>query len=255
MFFKEKLITLLSYLRRTAKRALIKQAASLQDQRGLEIGGPSSFFGLRGGCPVYVFASIVDGVNFSTNTVWEGSIASGTNYKYFANKVGEQFIAEATALPQIQDSSYDFLLSCHSLEHVANPLKALMEWNRVLKPGGKIVLVLPDKDFTTDCKRPFTTFEHLKDDLKNGVDEHDKTHFDEIIEFYQQPTIANPDEKSRSASELLATNYVDRVAHHHVFNDDTVRKALEFAGFEILLQQKMQPFHMIAVARKIKGRR
>ncbi len=47
-------------------------------------------------------------------------------------------------LPMIKSDSADFVISRHSLEHVIDPVKALYEWRRILKPSGKILIVLPD---------------------------------------------------------------------------------------------------------------
>jgi SAM-dependent methyltransferase len=41
---------------------------------------------------------------------------------------------------------YDFCFASHVLEHIANPLKALQGWIRIVKPGGHIILVLPEKN-------------------------------------------------------------------------------------------------------------
>lgn len=40
---------------------------------------------------------------------------------------------------------FDFIVSHHSLEHMRDTEKTLREWLRVLKLGGKIVIVMPDK--------------------------------------------------------------------------------------------------------------
>jgi hypothetical protein len=42
--------------------------------------------------PIYVFASKVDGVSFSDDTVWEGKIFVGENYRYFQDKIDYQYI-------------------------------------------------------------------------------------------------------------------------------------------------------------------
>lgn len=44
------------------------------------------------------------------------------------------------------DGSVDFIIARHSLEHFIDPVQALAEWRRVLKPGGKMVVVLPDHE-------------------------------------------------------------------------------------------------------------
>lgn len=41
------------------------------------------------------------------------------------------------------DSFVDRLIATHVLEHLPNPVSVLKEWNRVVKPGGVISIVLP----------------------------------------------------------------------------------------------------------------
>ena len=40
---------------------------------------------------------------------------------------------------------YDFVFSSHSLEHIANPLKAISEWLRITKKDGYIIIIVPEK--------------------------------------------------------------------------------------------------------------
>jgi SAM-dependent methyltransferase len=238
-----------SYILQPSKRKLIKIAKGLSAQKGLEIGGPSLLFGLRGYFPVYIFAKQIDGVNFSNETVWEGALNEGENYKYFHGKIGYQYIAEATNLSKIADNSYDFILSCHSLEHVANPIKAIKEWNRVLKPGGSFVLVLPDKEFTFDVNRPYTTLQHLVDDYEKNLDEKDTTHFEEVIRLHDLSKDTGVKTKEELESRAL-NNFSNRCVHHHVFSLSLMKELLEYCGFSIIRQQKGEPFHLITVAEK-----
>ena len=136
--------------------------------------------------PIYKKAYSVDTVNFSTKTVWEKNIHEGNNFNYFRNKMGYQYILEATDLLTIEDCVYDFVLGSHCLEHIANPIKAIFEWKRVLKPGGVIVLILPEKSFTFDHRRQITSFDHLLEDFNTKVDESDLTHLDEILDLHDR---------------------------------------------------------------------
>lgn len=249
MKFVDLLITAISYFKQPKKRTLIKAALSLKEKEGVEIGGPSSFFGVKSSLPIYLFAKRIDGVNYSSETVWEGSLTQGETYRYYGDKLGTQYIAEATELKNIPDEKYDFLLSCHSLEHVANPIKALHEWKRVMKKGGLLVLILPDKRYTFDIDRPYTSFDHLVNDYKQGTDEHDTTHFEEILSYHN----IGRDAGLKSENELkekLKENYFIRTAHHHVFSQDVVKQMFEYSGFTVKHQQEANSLHLITLAVK-----
>jgi len=57
---------------------------------------------------------------------------------------GEVLIKEedATAL-SFEDNSFDRVIGAHVLEHLSQPHEILREWQRVLKPGGVLSLILP----------------------------------------------------------------------------------------------------------------
>lgn len=249
MTIKDKIITGISYLLHPRKRNLIKIAGQFKSQVGLEIGGPSAFFSIRSYLPIYLFAKRIDGVNFSNSTVWEGNISEGQNFVYYPGKKGYQYISEATDLSKIPSNIYDFILSCHCLEHTANPLKALNEWNRVLKKDGVIVLVLPDKNFTFDELRPVTGFEHLREDFESNVDEHDETHFAEVIKLHKIEKDNGVNTKEQLI-ERTNNNYSDRCVHHHVFDFTLIKRMLEYANFSVEKQQWVAPFHLVSIAKK-----
>jgi SAM-dependent methyltransferase len=215
---------------------------------GIEIGGPSELFKTL--LPLYKNIEKLDGVNFSYNTVWEGELRAGLNYNFFGNKRGVQFIFEATDLHQIKDKSYDFLLSSNCLEHIANPILALMEWKRVLKDGGSLVLALPNKKSNFDHKRPITLFNHIIDDYKNKVTEYDLTHLDEILKLHDLSLdpAAGSFETFRSRS---LENYSNRTLHHHVFDMDLIKSLLEYCGFDTVQNNEIKTdFIVLAIKRR-----
>jgi SAM-dependent methyltransferase len=73
---------------------------------------------------------------------------------------------DAQKLANVDDGCFDFLFSSHCLEHVRDPVEALGNWIRVVKPGGHLVIAVPDEDlyeqgvwpstFNTDHKMTFT---------------------------------------------------------------------------------------------------
>ncbi len=75
-------------------------------------------------------------------------------------------VAPGDELP-LPDGSEDFVVSSHVLEHFHNPIKALLEWYRVIRPGGIIFAIVPHKERTFDKDRPRTTLAHLIEDYRN----------------------------------------------------------------------------------------
>lgn len=60
--------------------------------------------------------------------------------------VYDQPQGDAQRLENVEDNSFDFLFSSHCLEHVRDPFEALRNWIRVVKPGGHLVINVPDED-------------------------------------------------------------------------------------------------------------
>ena len=57
------------------------------------------------------------------------------------------YYGHAGALP-FHDHTLDYVVASHVLEHVANPIAALAECYRVIRPGGILYLVVPDRRAT-----------------------------------------------------------------------------------------------------------
>jgi SAM-dependent methyltransferase len=64
-----------------------------------------------------------------------------------------QLSGDATKLPWFRDDVLDFVYSSHVLEDFVDIKAILIEWVRVLKPGGNLVLFCPDeKVYRRYCK-------------------------------------------------------------------------------------------------------
>lgn len=53
---------------------------------------------------------------------------------------------DAQFLKGLKDSTFDFVYSSHTLEHLVDPAIALKNWWRILKPNGYLILYLPHRD-------------------------------------------------------------------------------------------------------------
>jgi anaerobic magnesium-protoporphyrin IX monomethyl ester cyclase len=75
-------------------------------------------------------------------------------------------VANGDDIP-LPDESQDFIVSSHVIEHFPDPIKALIEWDRLVKPGGIIFMIVPHKERTFDKERDCTALEHLVEDFEN----------------------------------------------------------------------------------------
>jgi SAM-dependent methyltransferase len=100
-----------------------------------------------------------------------GGIDALGNYGEFFPRMGKVRVwdwpdGDAQLMQGVADNSLDFVYSSHCLEHVVDPRIALKNWFRILKPGGYMVVVVPDEDmyeqgifpstFNGDHKSTFT---------------------------------------------------------------------------------------------------
>jgi len=222
-----------------------------KSRSGLEIGGPSNIFGPRGIIPVYPVATRIDNCNFGNHTVWEGVICEGDTFIFNKEKApGRQYITEANNLQCIKDSSYDFVLSSHCIEHLANPLQGLAEWIRVLKQDGLLVLVVPHKDGTFDHRRPITSLEHLIQDYENQVDEGDMTHLDEILMLHDLSKDNGVKGDFQFFQERSKLNMENRCLHHHVFDTRLAVEVVNYMRLHILAVEIFRPYHVIIIGIK-----
>jgi len=53
---------------------------------------------------------------------------------------------DAQLMPGVADKSFDFVHSSHCLEHMQDVRIALDNWTRILKPGGYLIVTVPDED-------------------------------------------------------------------------------------------------------------
>jgi SAM-dependent methyltransferase len=148
--------------------------------------------------------------------------------------------------PDVLDGArYDCLLSSHTLEHLANPIGALLAWKRLLRPDACLLLVVPHRDRSFDRRRPITDFTHLLEDFHSGVGEDDMTHVEEALKLHDYQWGDGTDR--RAFREALRENFDRRTLHHHVFDTELVGRIVDFAGFQLRALEPCPLFHVIAV--------
>lgn len=138
-----------------------------------------------------------------------------------ASLVNPDIVASADALPMLADGSQDFIIANHLLEHLPDPIGALKEWHRVIRPGGILFLALPDKRQTFDIDRPRTTLEHLIADHLDGGAGSRLSHFEEYSRLVHHKIA---DDLTRDVEDLLKRDYS---IHFHVWIPDDIAELLD----------------------------
>ncbi len=136
--------------------------------------------------------------------------------------VEPDILGDAETLSSVDDSSFDFIISAHVIEHMKNPLLSLENWIRVLKPGGSLYLIVPDKRMIFDKNRSRTSLEHLILDYLQPSEERDFEHF---LDYAKNVHSKHGDLAIEEAQKLVRDDYS---IHFHVFIPTDILKLLNW---------------------------
>ena len=152
-------------------------------------------------------------------------------------------VGDAQDLSALADSSVDFVIANHLLEHLENPIGGLREMLRVIRPGGVLYLALPDPRVTFDVDRELTPVEHVVDEFRNGTGHTREAHFTEWVqnaekhvEWMQKAGVKTGPER---VQELLDLDYS---IHFHVWRPDTFLEFIVTATREAGLEMEILEF-------------
>jgi predicted SAM-dependent methyltransferase len=93
--------------------------------------------------------------------------------------VDPDIIDDCERLRTFCDDQLDFVIANHVLEHTEDPIRVLQHLVRVLRPGGVLLLTLPDARYTFDAGRRRTSVRHVLRDHELGPKESRNQHYRE----------------------------------------------------------------------------
>lgn len=102
--------------------------------RGVEIGAAS-----------YAPFAVPGTINVSTGDKDDRETYKGIQLAVCGSYLTVDIEAEADEIP-LEDNSQDYVIASHVLEHCSNPIACLLEWKRIVKPGGYIVIIVPKRE-------------------------------------------------------------------------------------------------------------
>jgi SAM-dependent methyltransferase len=144
-----------------------------------------------------------------------------------AELVDPQILDDAQALGKVPSGRYDFVAAPHVIEHMRNPILAVDNWLRVVKPGGLLYLIVPDKRANFDHARPRTSIAHLVLDYLRPSEDRDYEHYLEYAVVVQRARWTN---MIQEADRLQAIGYS---IHYHVFQPSDILDMLQWMKLNV----------------------
>ena len=218
----------------------------IQGMKAIEIGGPTELFQV----PTQTFYSYplfssIHNINnpnfhFPNNEDADGKKVYQKIFTLESNDINMETIPD----------KYDILVSSHTVEHMANPIKFLITAKLLLREGGYILTVLPNKPCFWDSPRKTTTMEHLIQDYHTYTTEDDMTHLEENLQLDCPIKMMQGYAYWES---LCKNNSKTRVMHHHCFEKDNTQAMHEFAGFKTIFCEvyESDPLQILYFGQKI----
>lgn len=151
--------------------------------------------------------------------------------------VNIDIIDDGELLNTIQDSTQDFVIANHFIEHCQNPIKAIKSMLRVLKKDGILYLSIPDKHYTFDIDRPITSIDHLLKDYYEGPSWSKREHFEDWVRLVYK--IQDDAEAENSINHLIKINYS---IHYHVFTQSKMLELICLLGEKLCFNFEVELF-------------
>ncbi len=127
--------------------------------------------------------------------------------------VNVEIVDNGATLATVPDASVDFVIANNVIEHVEDPIAALGNWHRVVRPYGIVFLAIPNPRESADCSRSLTSPDHVVRDHREGVHTSRLEHYREWVRDVEHRPANEIDART---SQLLAADYP---IHFHVWNE------------------------------------
>ncbi len=156
------------------------------------------------------------------------------------------YIDDGFVLSVIPESSQDFLIANHVLEHAPNPIQVMVNWSRIIKENGILFITIPIAETCFDRGRIQTSLEHIIDDYQlynekqlDKIDKKNKEHLLEWINISEfniyKERDPNYELPSAEAIEkrIGEANMEQQEMHFHTFSVDSFEKFLKYFESEV----------------------
>ena len=184
----------------------------VRNRDGLEIGGPSNCNN------IYNNINKLDNITIFKNGEREYNIKN--------KKLGIEYVKDTTNLTNIKNNTYDFILVSNTLEYIANPIKAIKEWLRILKQNGFIIMIFDNISETDDNKF------HLKKIIEN----YEKNIGEDDLSVL--PSILSKSKTNETFIRECLNNYHLRKIEHFNYNEKLLSGIIEYLDLGVFYNNK-----------------
>ena len=128
--------------------------------------------------------------------------------------VSVSIVADGETLEGVEDESQDYVIANNFLEHCQDPIGTIKNFFRVVRKGGVLFLVVPNKRSNIDAPRRETPIEHFIRDHEEGPATSRLEHFQDWTRTILK--VSDDTEVARRVDELMEAGYS---IHFHVFTE------------------------------------
>lgn len=142
---------------------------------------------------------------------------------------------DVAAVPGVEERAFDFVHAGHCLQNVVNPTKTVARWLDLVKPGGYLVLTVPDEDLEEQGKWP------------SQIDPSRRASFTVCKPASALPASVNVLDVVRAVAAVAACERIAVVRDHHVDNSRTgdaggaTGGSLAERAIEVVLRKRQVP--------------
>jgi len=149
--------------------------------------------------------------------------------------VDVDILDDGETLATFPDATQNFVIANHFLEHCQNPIGALKNMLRVLRPNGVLFLSVPDMRHSFDKDRPATELAHVERDYREGPEWSRWPAVEEFVRLVNK--IDDPEAARRQVDAYLRTGYA---IHYHAWTEWEIMEILLYLRRQLQLPLRVE---------------